>query len=81
VPLTLLAMVAVGGVAAVVLVATLKSDGGQPPPATATTARAATAPVRIDPRSLTARASSQLPPTQGLTYWIRNTLDGDTRTA
>jgi hypothetical protein len=35
----------------------------------------------VDPRSITARASSQLPPTQGLTYSIRNTLDGNTRTA
>jgi len=81
VPLTLLAVIVVGGVAAVVLVATLRSDGGQPPPATATTARAATAPVRVDPRSITARASSELPPTQGRTYSIRDTLDGDTRTA
>jgi hypothetical protein len=81
VPLTRLALVVVGGVAAVALVATLRSDGGQPPPATATTARAATTPVPVDPRSITARASSQLPSTQGLTYSIRNTLDGDTRTA
>ena len=81
VPLTLLALVVVGGVAAVALVATLRSDGGQSPTATATTARAATAPVPVDPRSITARASSQLPPTQGLTYSIHNTLDGDTRTA
>ena len=81
VPLTLLALVVVGGVAAVALIATLRSDGGQSPTATATTARATTAPVPVDPRSITARASSQLPPTQGLTYSIRNTLDGDTRTA
>jgi hypothetical protein len=81
VPLTLLALVAVGGVAAAALVATLRSDSGQPPTATATTARAATAPVPVDPRSITARASSQLPPTQGLTYSIRNTLDGNPRTA
>jgi hypothetical protein len=80
VPLTLLAVVAVGGIAAVVLVATLRSDGGQPSPAT-TTAQAATTPVQVDPRSITARASSQLPRTHGLTYSIRNTLDGDTRTA
>jgi hypothetical protein len=81
VPLTLLAVVAVGSVAGVVLVARLGSDGGQPPPATTTTAHAATTPVRVDPRSITARASSELPPTHGLTYSIRNTLDGDTRTA
>jgi Nicotine adenine dinucleotide glycohydrolase (NADase) len=41
----------------------------------------ATAPIGVDPRSITARASSELPPTQGLTYSIRNTLDRDGRTA
>jgi hypothetical protein len=35
----------------------------------------------VAPRSISASASSELPPAQEVTYWIRNTLDGDTRTA
>lgn len=84
-PLVLLAIAAVGAVAAAVLGAALKSDGRLSPsaPAVPTTARAAAAPapVRVDPRSISASASSELPPNGRVTYWIRNTLDGDTRTA
>ena len=71
-------------VPAVVVGASLRSDGRLSPSA-ATTARAtaasASAPVRVDPRSISASASSQLPPDGGVTYSIRNTLDGNTRTA
>ena len=84
-PLVLLAIAAVGAVAAAVLGAALKSDGRLSPsaPAVPTTARAAAAPapVRVDPRSISASASSELPPNGRVTYWIGNTLDGDTRTA
>jgi hypothetical protein len=65
--------------------AALKSDGRLSPsaPSVPTTPRsaAAPAPVRVDPRSISASASSELPPVGGVTYSIRNTLDGDTRTA
>jgi hypothetical protein len=85
-PLVLLAIAAVAAAAAALLGAALRSDGRlSPPPAPSvpTTARAvaAPAPVKLDPRSISASASSELPPTQEVTYWIRNTLDGDTRTA
>lgn len=84
-PLVLLAIAAVGAAAAAVLGAALNSDGrlSPPVPSVPTTARAAAAPapVRLDPRSISASASSELPPTQEVTYRIRNTLDGDTRTA
>ncbi len=85
-PLILLAIAAVGAVAAAVLGTALKSDGRlSPPPAPSvpTTARAAAAPapVKLDPRSTSASASSELPPADNVTYWIRNTLDGNTQTA
>lgn len=84
-PLVLLAIAAVGAAAAAVLGAALRSDGRLSPsaPSVATTVRAAAAPapVRVDPRSISASASSELPPADTVTYWIRNTLDGDTRTA
>jgi hypothetical protein len=85
-PLVLLAIAAVAAAAAAMLGAALRSDGRlSPPPAPSvpTTARAAAAPapVKLDPRSISASASSELPPTQEVTYSIRNTLDGDTRTA
>ncbi len=85
-PLVLLAIVAVGAAAAAMLGAALRSDGRlspSPAPSVATTARAAAAPapVRVDPRSISASASSALPADGSVTYWIRNTLDGDTRTA
>jgi hypothetical protein len=38
-------------------------------------------PVKLDPRSISASASSELPPADTVTYSIRNTLDGDTQTA
>jgi hypothetical protein len=85
-PLVLLAAVAavaaVGAVAAAVLVAALRADGPQSPPAPTTVrAAAAPAPVQVDPRSILASASSELPPTHDLAYSIRDTLDGNTRTA
>ena len=84
-PLVLLAIAAVGAVAAAVLGAALRSDGRLSPsaPSVPTTARAAAAPapVRVDPRTISASASSELPPAHNVTYWIRNTLDGDIRTA
>ncbi len=84
--LVLLAIVAVGAAAAAMLGAALRSDGRlspSPAPSVATTARAAAAPapVKLDPRSISASASSELPADGSVTYWIRNTLDGDTRTA
>jgi hypothetical protein len=82
--LVLLAIAAVGAAAAAVLGAALRSDGRLSPPSAPsvpTPARAAAAPVRVAPRSISASASSELPPAQEVTYWIRNTLDGDTRTA
>lgn len=83
-PLILLGIAAVGAVLAAVLGASLRSDGGLSPSArsAATTARAApSAPVRVDPDSISASASSELPPDGDVTYWIGNTLDGDRRTA
>jgi Double zinc ribbon len=84
-PLVLLAIAAVGAAAAAVLGAALRSDGRLSPsaPSVRTTARAAAASalVRVDPGSISASASSELPPADTVTYWIRNTLDGDTRTA
>ena len=38
-------------------------------------------PTRIDPGTIDAEASSELPPTNGLTYGVGNTLDANTRTA
>ena len=84
-PLVLLAIAAVGAVAAAVLGAALRSDGRLSPsaPSVPTTARAAAAPapVRVDPRTISASASSELPPADSVTYSIRNTLDGNSRTA
>jgi Double zinc ribbon len=83
--LILLAIAAVGAALAVVLGASLRSDGLLSPsdPSTPTTVRAtaAPAPVQVNPRSISARASSELPPDGSVTYSIGNTLDGDTRTA
>jgi hypothetical protein len=81
-PLILLAIAAVGAALAAVLGASLRSDGRLSPSA-ATTARttAASAPVQVDSRSISTSASSELPPDGGVTYSIRNTLDGNTRTA
>src|SRR6266511_2840950 len=74
-PLVLLAIAAVGAVAAAVLGAALRSDGRLSPsaPSVPTTARAAAAPapVRVDPRTISASASSELPPAHNVTYWIR----------
>jgi len=39
------------------------------------------APVRIDPTTVTAAASSVLPPEEGVSYGIRNTLDDNMNTA
>jgi hypothetical protein len=84
-PLILLAIAAVGAVAAAVLGAALRSDGrlSASAPSVPTTARAAASPVpvRVDPSSISASASSELPPDGSVTYSIGNTLDGDTRTA
>jgi hypothetical protein len=85
-PLVVLAIAALGAAAAVMLGAALRSDGRlSPPPAPSVpiTDRAAAtpAPVELDPRSISASASSELPPDGSVTYWARNTLDGDTRTA
>jgi Nicotine adenine dinucleotide glycohydrolase (NADase)/Double zinc ribbon len=84
-PLILLAIAAVGAAVAAVLGASLRSDGRLSPsaPSAATTARAAaaSAPVQVDPRSISASASSELPPAHEVTYSIGNTLDGNTRTA
>ena len=87
-PLILLAIVAVGAALAALLGASLRSDGVLSPsdpsdPSAATTARAtaAPAPVQVDSRSISASASSELPPDGSVTYSIGNTLDGDTRTA
>jgi len=80
IPVAVLAGAVLVGVAAGVLVAVLRpGPGGGGPPAT--TARTTPALAQVDPRTISARASSELPPDQGITYSIRNTLDGDTRTA
>jgi Nicotine adenine dinucleotide glycohydrolase (NADase) len=84
-PLILLAIAAVAAVAAAVLAASLRSGGlvapSTPSAATSAPAAATAAPVKLDPRSISASASSELPPAGRVTYSIRNTLDGDTRTA
>jgi Nicotine adenine dinucleotide glycohydrolase (NADase)/Double zinc ribbon len=84
-PLLLLAIAAVAALAAAMLGAALKSDGrlSLSAPSVPTTARAAAAPapVKLDPRSISASASSELPPADTVTYSIRNTLDGNRRTA
>jgi hypothetical protein len=83
-PLILLAIAAVAAAAAAGLAALLRQDGHLSPLARspATSARAAAAaPVQVDPGTISARASSELPPDGKVTYSIRNTLDGDTRTA
>jgi hypothetical protein len=50
---------------------------GTPPPS-----RTASSQVtKVDPAGIQAQASSELPPEDGRTYEIGNTLDGDTRTA
>jgi hypothetical protein len=83
-PLLLLAIAAVAAAAAAVFAASLRQDGplSQSARSTATSARAAAAaPAQVDARSISARASSELPPDGKVTYSIGNTLDGDTRTA
>jgi hypothetical protein len=84
-PLMLLAIAAVAAAAAAMLGAALKSDGRLSPAApsvpTTALAAAAPAPAKVDPRSISASASSESPPADPVTYSIRNTLDGDTRTA
>jgi hypothetical protein len=83
-PLVLVAIAAVGAMAAAVLGAALRADGRlslSAPPVPTIAQAAAPVPVRVDPRSIAASASSELPPAGRVTYWIRNTLDGDTRTA
>jgi hypothetical protein len=83
-PLVLLAIAVVGAAAAAVLGAALRSDGRlspSAPPVPATAQAAAPAPVKLDPRSISASASSELPPADNVSYSIRNTLDGNTRTA
>jgi hypothetical protein len=84
-PLILLAIAAVAAAAAAVLAASLRQDDRLSPSArsTATTARvaAASAPVQVNPGTISASASSELPPDGNVTYSILNTLDGDTRTA
>ena len=87
-PLILLGVAAVGAVAAVMLAAALRSDVGLSPPAPPTRAaaapgpaQAAPAPVLVNPRTITASASSELPPAGDVDYSIRNTLDGNVRTA
>jgi hypothetical protein len=54
---------------------------GTPSASQSATSTAATEPTRVDPGSIQAQASSELPPEGGLTYGIGNTLDGDTKTA
>ena len=80
VAVAVLALAVLVSVAAGVLVAVLGPGPGRPSPP-ATTARPGPRLARVDPRSINARASSELPPTRGLTYSVRNTLDGDIRTA
>lgn len=83
-PLVLLAIAAVGAAAAAMLGAALKSGGVLSPPAPSVATTGAAAPralVKLDPHSISASASSQLPPEDKVTYWIGNTLDGDLRTA
>jgi hypothetical protein len=87
-PLILLGVAAVSAVAAVALGAALRSDRGLLSQAPRTGAVAAPAPVQaapapalVNPRSIEASASSELPPTRDVDYSIRNTLDGNIRTA
>jgi hypothetical protein len=84
-PLALLAIAAVSALAAVALGAALKSDGrpSAGAPSVPATARAGPAPtpVKLSTRSISASASSELPPDGAVTYSIRNTLDRDRRTA
>ena len=83
-PLILLAIAAVAAAAAAGLTSSLRPEGRLAPSARppAPSARAAAeAPVQVDPGTISARASSELPPDGTVTYSIRNTLDGDTRTA
>jgi Nicotine adenine dinucleotide glycohydrolase (NADase) len=87
-PLIVLGVAAVGAMAAVVLAGALRSGGRLSPPAPPTGAAASPAPVQaapaaveVDPRSISASASSELPPTRDVDYSIRNTLDGNSRTA
>jgi len=74
----------------VIFAVTRGGDKGTPGGGTATgtpsasqtaTSTAATEPTKVDPGSIQAQASSELPPENGLTYGIGNTLDGDTQTA
>jgi hypothetical protein len=89
-PLILVAIAAVAAAAAAVLAASLRQDqndrlfpSARSTATSATTARAAAAasPVQVNPGSISASASSELPPDGNVTYWVGNTLDGNTRTA
>jgi hypothetical protein len=81
-PLILLGIAAVAAALAAVLAASLRTQGpASPSKATSAPAAAASAPVKLDPGSISASASSELPPDGNVTYWIRNTLDGNPRTA
>jgi double zinc ribbon protein len=92
-PLILVAITAVAAALAAVMAASLRTQGPRPvsqsppsSPSKASSAPAAAAPapvkmVKVDPRSISASASSELPPDGDVTYWIRNTLDGNPRTA
>lgn len=85
---------ALAGVLVVGVTAGIVSRGGdgQPPsgpaapvpPTTAVTVEAPAAlrdPARVDPATITAAASSVLPPENGFSYGIRNTLDDNPSTA
>jgi hypothetical protein len=79
---------AVSAVAAVVLGAALRSDlvsSSLAPPTRAVDApapvQAAPAPDLVNPRTISASASSEHPPAGDVDYSIRNTLDGNVRTA
>jgi hypothetical protein len=80
-PLILLAIAGVAAALAAVLAASLRSPERLSPSKATSAPAAAPAPVQVDPRSISASASSQLPPDGDVTYWIRNTLDGNARTA
>jgi RNA polymerase subunit RPABC4/transcription elongation factor Spt4 len=54
---------------------------GTPPASRTPASTAATELTRVDPGSIQAQASSELPPAGDLTYGIGNTLDGNTQTA
>jgi hypothetical protein len=91
--LILLGLAAVSAVAAVFMGAAVKANrgllatappinaGAAPTPVQAAPVQAAPEPVLVSPRSISASASSELPPTGDVDYSIRNTLDGDGRTA